>query len=111
MLKVLRQRRDGKANMQSRDVILNPVLSEKAVAKGQVGHYMFVVDARASKPEIKKAIEQHYHVEVGVVRTTQFRSHPRRQTRRRVENPGSLKKKAYITLKPGHSLKLFEVGE
>lgn len=92
--------------MQSVDVLLSPVISEKAVRVAGGAQYAFLVATGARKEEIKKAVEQHYSVNVTKVTTAQFRGAPRRQTKRRIENPGALQKKAYVTLKEGQSLDL-----
>jgi ribosomal protein L23 len=69
------------------------------------------VAAGARKEEIKKAVEQQYEVTVVKVTTAQFRTSPRRQTRRRTENPGAMQKKAYVTLKDGQTLDLLGSSE
>jgi large subunit ribosomal protein L23 len=97
--------------MQHIDVLLSPVISEKAVRLAQSNQYLFLVAADATKGEIKKAVEQHYKVEVQTVQTAQYRTSPRRQTRKRIENAGIFKKKAYVTLKNNQTLSLLEAGE
>ena len=97
--------------MQSVDVLISPVISEKAVRLAGQGQYAFIVNAAASKQEIQKAVEQHYHVDVIDVQTSQFRQTPRRQTKRRVENAPAWRKKAFVTLKKGQSLNLLEVED
>lgn len=97
--------------MQTSNVLIKPVVSEKAVRVAGSNQYAFIVDSDAHKGEIKKAVEQHYEVDVIRVTTTKFRTSPRRQTRRRIENPGSLQKKAYVTLKEGQSLDLLGTSE
>ncbi len=97
--------------MNTINILVQPVISEKAVGLAALNQYSFVVDARASKNEIKKAVERFYRVEVINVSTAQYRSAPQRQTKKRVENPGAMHKKAYVTLKAGQSLDLLEVEE
>ncbi len=92
--------------MQTTDVLLQPVISEKAVRVAGGQQYAFIVDIRARKEEIKKAIERHYDVNVTKVTTAQFRTSPRRQTKKRVENPAVFQKKAYVSLKEGQKLDL-----
>ena len=94
--------------MQTVDVLIQPIISEKAVRLAGAAQYAFMVSAGATKQEIKKAVERHYSVEVVDVQTVQHRTSPRRQTRKRVENPGAMRKKAYVTLKQGQSLSLLE---
>ena len=95
--------------MFTHDVLLRPVVSEKAVLLQGLKQYAFIVDIRATKPEIKKAIELFYNVEVKEIQTVQFRQSPRRQSRKRVENPAVLRKKAYVHLKVGQSIQVLEV--
>ena len=47
-----------------RDVVLAPVVSEKSYALLEEGKYTFLVDPRASKTEIKIAIEKIFDVKV-----------------------------------------------
>jgi large subunit ribosomal protein L23 len=96
--------------MQTVDILLRPVISEKSASLSRLNQYMFVVHSDATKHEIKKAIESYYDVTVISVTTSQFREAPRRQSRKRIENAGSLKKKAYIQLKAGQVINT-EVGE
>ncbi len=97
--------------MQVIDVLVKPVISEKAVQLASQSKYAFIVNIAASKEDIKKAVERFYDVSVVTVKTVQFPASPRRQTKRRVENAGVLHKKAYVTLKAGQSLNLLEVEE
>lgn len=92
--------------MQSVDILIRPVVSEKAVRVAGGQQYAFIVQTGARKEEIKKAIEQHYNVTVTKISTAQFRTSPLRQTKRRIENPGVLQKKAYVMLKEGQTLDL-----
>lgn len=97
--------------MQVVDVLVKPVISEKAVRLAGNSKYAFLVNSAASKEDIKKAVERFYSVNVVAVQTVRFPASPRRQTKKRVENAGILHKKAYVTLKEGQSLNLLEVGE
>ena len=52
-----------------RDIILEPVVSEKTYDQMEMGTYVFKVDRRASKPEIRDAVEAIWGVEVLKVNT------------------------------------------
>ncbi len=52
-----------------RDIILAPVVSEKTYDQMEMGTYVFKVDRRASKPEIRDAVEAIWDVEVLKVNT------------------------------------------
>src|SRR5690606_37451104 len=56
-------------NKDPRDIILKPVVSEKSYGLIDEGKYTFLVDPRASKTEIKLAIEKIFGVKVAAVNT------------------------------------------
>lgn len=58
------------AKKNPRDIILKPVVSEKAYALIDHGQYTFLVDPRANKTEIKQAIEEIFSVKVDSVNTS-----------------------------------------
>jgi len=56
--------------MKLSDVLIKPILSEKANKQGEkMNRYAFVVDKKANKLEIKKAVEMFYGVQVEEVNT------------------------------------------
>lgn len=52
------------------DVILSPVITEKATAASEQNHVVFKVRRDATKPEIKDAIEKLFKVKVLSVNTS-----------------------------------------
>lgn len=91
-----------------RDVVIEPVVTEKSYAGIEEGKYTFSVNPDATKTEIRQAIEQIFGVRVRDVNTLK-----RPGKRRRV--PGtwrygktSGKKHAVVTLEPGEKIDLFE---
>lgn len=87
-------------------IIKNPLITEKNTALSESGVYVFEVHQDASKPEIKKAIEDGFSVKVASVRTSNCRNDMK-------YNKFGLSKvkrwkKAYIKLNPGQKLSLFE---
>ena len=92
--------------MDSRSVIVRPVISEKTYALIAAGKYTFRVDDRAHKFEIKDAVEDAFGVEVVKVRTSKVRSKPKR---RGLHSGRSRSwKKAVVELAPGETIELFE---
>ena len=86
------------------DIIKSPVITEKAlVAKEETqdtGQLLtFRVDRRATKPEIKSAVESIFQVKVDRVRTINFMGKMARRGRFEGRKPSW--KKAYVTLKQG----------
>ena len=62
------------------NILIKPIITEKATADAEVNNrYGFVVNTKANKVEIKKAVESAYGVSVTAVRTMNVR--PDRKTR------------------------------
>jgi large subunit ribosomal protein L23 len=87
-------------------VLKKPVITEKATKVGQQGQYVFEVDPNANKLQIKAAIKQMFDVEVADVRTVRTQGKNKRRMTRRGLQTGrtNLRKKAYVTLKPGQTI-------
>jgi len=92
--------------MDVREVILEPVVSEKSYALMSDGKYTFRVDDRAHKTQIARAVEEIFDVRVNAVRTSTVRSKPKR----RGLHSGRTRswKKAIVELAPGDRIELFE---
>ncbi len=88
------------------DIIIKPVISEKTMELLEENKYTFLVDRRANKVEIKKAVEELFDVKVEKVNTLKVRRKRRRQGR--TEGMTSEKKKAVVTLRQGDNIQLFE---
>ena len=86
-------------NKDPRDIILKPVVSEKSYGLIDEGKYTFLVDPRATKPEIKLAIEKIFNVKVASINTLNRPG----KTRRTRFGLGKRKdtKRAIVTLKSG----------
>lgn len=89
-----------------RDIIIKPIITEKSMGLLADNKYTFTVDKRASKTEIKNAIENIFNVRVEKVYTMIVKGKPKRQGRTTGHTPD--RKKAIIILKPGQKIKLFE---
>jgi large subunit ribosomal protein L23 len=92
--------------MDARQVILEPVVSEKSYALMADGKYTFRVDDRAHKMQIAQAVEEIFDVRVAAVRTAKVRSKPKR----RGLHSGRTRswKKAIVELAPGDRIEVFE---
>jgi len=55
--------------MNSLDVILGPIISEKSMTDAATGKYTFKVTLQSTKKQIKKAIEEQFKVNVVKVAT------------------------------------------
>src|SRR5204862_7670597 len=65
--------------MDPRQVILEPVVSEKSYALMSDGKYTFRVDDRAHKTQVADAVERIFGVHVAAVRTAKVRAKPKRR--------------------------------
>ena len=96
-----------------RKVILLPVVTEKSTelmeepaARGRpLNQYTFKVARRATKPEIRQAVEAIFNVKVQAVNTLIRRSKLRR-TRQGGRTRTQEWKKAIVTLREGHRIEL-----
>jgi len=94
-----------------RDIIIQPVLTEKALRlKDMQNQYVFSVALKANKIEIKSAIEKRFKVKVLSIRTENVKPKPRQRFTRggKVEGFTSRWKKAIVTLKEGDKLDFLE---
>jgi large subunit ribosomal protein L23 len=90
--------------MMPEDIVIAPVVTEKTVSTiSNEKKYVFKVNKRANKNEIKKAIEKIFDVEVEGVRVMNVKSKPKR--RGVFAGRTSTWKKAIVTLKPSFSIK------
>jgi len=92
--------------MDPRQVIVEPVVSEKSYALMSEGKYTFRVNDRAHKTQIAAAVAEIFDVSVVKVRTSHVRSKPKR----RGVHSGKTRawKKAIVELAPGDQIELFE---
>ena len=87
--------------MRIHDIIKRPLITEKAMTGSQSNVYVFEVDVRASKHQIKEALEKLFSVEVGSVKTLIRKGKTRRVGRRMKTKTLPDMKKAYVTVTKG----------
>lgn len=87
--------------MNIEHVIIKPVLTEKATSLATTQVYAFYVNLRASKDQIKIALEKIYGVTVGDVRTTVRDGKVRKYGKRQMKKQMSNKKIAYVHVTKG----------
>ena len=80
----------------AQDIIIKPVITEKSMDGLQVGKYTFKVAKDATKPEIKKAVEKLFGVEVAKVTTMNVNGKMKRLGR--YQGMTASWKKAIVTL-------------
>jgi len=91
--------------MEPTTVIKMPIVTEKVTAAGDSNQYAFRVDHRATKTDVKKAVEAIYGVKVVDVRT-QVRQE-RDRTYKYGKMPGKTWKRAMVRVAAGQKIELF----
>ena len=92
--------------MEARQVIIEPVISEKSYALMSEGKYTFRIHDRASKPQVAQALAEIFDVDVVSVKTARVNPKPKRRGLDSGRTRGW--KKAVIQLAPGQTIELFE---
>ena len=88
------------------NIIRRPLITEKNSIMAETGVYVFEVDQKANKTDIKKAIEKSFRVKVQSVRTAICRGRAKR-TRLGIGRVARWKK-AMVRLNAGEKIALFE---
>lgn len=90
-------------------LIRKPVISEKSMLSLSTRNVAtFEVDKKATKPMIKKAVEELFNVRVKRVRTAKYLGKVKRT--RMVLGRTSNKKRAFVELYPGEKISIFDQG-
>lgn len=92
------------------EILHRPVVTEKFTKLGEtLNKYAFIVNRKANKLEIKKAVEEMYDVEIVEVNTMQYAG----KNKSRATKTGMIKgktksfKKAIVTLKEGEKIDFY----
>ena len=91
---------------QAYETILRPIVTEKSTMLSERNQIGFVVPVKATKPEIKAAVEMLYKVEVKAVNTSILKGKTKRfkgVMGRRIDQ-----KKAIVTLAEGQAIDLMQ---
>lgn len=87
-----------------RDIIKAPIITEKSSTLAQNNTYVFSVDVKANKTQIKEAIEKVFNVSVENVNTVNVK--PKKKRVGRYAGKTNRVKKAIVKLKEGSSIEL-----
>ena len=98
------------------DVIVRPVVTEKTTAQMEAENvYSFIVNRKANKIDIARAVEALWDVQVDDVRTMRYAGKMRRSFLGQMSRDRSLGrkpsfKKAVVKLAEGDHIELYEMG-
>ena len=84
------------------DVILSPVITEKATVASEHSQVVFKVASTATKPQIKEAVEKLFDVKVKRVNTLVRKG--KKRVFKNVPGRTSDTKRAIVTLEEGHRI-------
>ncbi|HEY4281218.1 MAG TPA: 50S ribosomal protein L23 [Conexibacter sp.] len=92
--------------MDSSQIIIRPVVSEKSFVLAEIGKYTFRVHPNAHKTQIRQAVEELFDVRVEGVRTVAVKSKPKR----RGYTSGRTRtwKKAIVQVGDGDTIPIFQ---
>ena len=91
-------------------IIMKPIVTEKVTKESEVSNrFGFVVDKKANKLEIKKAVEQFYGVQVEDVNTAVMPSKLKSKYTKAgyIVGRKSAKKKAVVTVAEGETIDIY----
>ena len=88
--------------MNNYDIIFAPVITEKSASLEQNGVYIFKVDERANKTEIKQAIEKAFNVKIEKIHT--MNNHPKDRRVGKYTGKTNRYKKAIVKLQKGQTI-------
>jgi large subunit ribosomal protein L23 len=91
--------------MDSSQVIIRPVVSEKSYVLSAANRYTFRVHPDAHKTQIRQAVQELFDVRVVEVRTLSVKSKPKR--RGTISGRTRTWKKAIVQLREGDSIPIF----
>ncbi|MBW7874423.1 MAG: 50S ribosomal protein L23 [Candidatus Cloacimonetes bacterium] len=93
-------------NLNNTDILLRPLMSEKAYVESNLNKYRFAVHTKANKIQIKGAVEELFRVKVVDVNVHTMKG--KRKRFGRYHAMGADWKKAVVTLQDGQTLDFFE---
>ena len=88
-------------------IVKRPLITEKGMTIAAMGKYAFEVDINSNKIEIADAVKKIFSVDVVKVNTLRVKGKSKRMGRY-PEGKTPDWKKAYVTLKPGQRIDIFE---
>ena len=91
-------------------IILQPLITEKSTILRDTNKYAFVVNRKATKPQIRRAAEELFDIEGDIlkIRTMHVRGKPKGKMLRYQRGRKPHWKKAIITLREGAAIQEFE---
>jgi large subunit ribosomal protein L23 len=93
-------------SLHPNEVLLAPVVTEKAYAQIDTNKYSFRVHPDAHKTQVRQAVEELFDVKVLRVNISKVQPKPKRRGVHKGEKPGW--KKAVVQLRAGDTIEIFQ---
>jgi large subunit ribosomal protein L23 len=93
-------------SLHPNEVLLAPVVTEKAYGLVEDRKYSFRIHPDAHKTQVRQAVEELFDVKVERVNILQVQAKPKRRGMHRGTRPGW--KKAIVQLREGDSIEIFQ---
>ncbi len=92
------------------DILQKPLITEKVTKANDKGVYGFIVNNKANKIDIQKAVERFYNVTVASVNTMRYAGKKKVRYTKTSINRGKTAsyKKALVTLRPGNVIDFYD---
>lgn len=94
--------------MQTQHIIIKPIISEKSLKDASLGKFTFLVNQKANKPEIKRAIEEVFGVHVTKIMTNTTKGSTTKNTKVGKKVKTFSDKKARVILTKGQTIDIFD---
>ncbi len=92
------------------DIIIKPIITEKMTAQAEsMSRYGFIVDRRADKIQIRRAIQELYNVKVDAVNTMRYGGKLKSRYTKAgfIQGKTNAYKKAIVTLADGETIDFY----
>lgn len=100
------EKKSGKVGSMAYRILVRPVVTEKATHLADTGQYVFMVEMKANKLEVAKAIREVYGVTPISVNIVRMQG--KLVSRGKVSGKRKDYKKAIVTLKKGQTISIYE---
>ena len=91
------------------NILVRPIITEKAMKDAAMGKFTFAVYEKATKPQITAEVASQFKVHPVSVKTTIVKGRRFRVGKRQQEKETAVWKKAVVELKPGEKIDLFDI--
>ena len=97
--------------MDSHQVIISPVVTERSLADQEKGKYTFVVDSRATKDQIAQAFKTVFNIKPLAVNTVCIKGKEKTNWKTRKPIQRSDRKKAIVSIPKDKKIEILQLKE